>query len=226
MSTVADLISSIKIKIDQEGTSGFFSDSDLTALLNEGYRDLVRFTGVWEKDSDITATALIPSITLPPEFLSSRQMRWSYNQQIYPRTERELDYDYKGWMFQYGTPSDAVYVNWNEIWLHPTPSAAGTVKLRHTYFPTTDLTSSDTPSLPKMFIGLLEDYVCAFAFLIMKEYENSDEYFVKYFQGRQELKSRAQVGGMTPDTFDTQRPVDAFNYPLYDPNYRIRGGSV
>lgn len=225
MSTVAALLSEIKIRIDQEGTTGFFSDANVISILNEGYRDLVRYTEIWEKDTNVVTTALIPIVPLPSDFLSSRQIRWSYNQQLYPRTERELDYDYQKWLFQYGTPADVVYFNWNQVRIHPNATSAGTVKFRHTYYPTTDLTSTDSPNLPEMFVDALVDYVCANAFLIMKEYENATAQWEKYISTRQELKDRARPGQMTPDTIETQRPVDAFNYPLWDSNYRIRGGS-
>jgi hypothetical protein len=135
-----------------------------------------------------------------------------------------LDYDIKKWIFQTGTPENVVYFNWNQVRIYPNATSAGTVKFRHTYYPTSDLTTTDTPNLPNMFQDALVNYACSNAFLVMKEYDNAILQWEEYQGIRNELKSRAQPGQMTPDTLETQRPIDVYNYPLWDRNYRTHGG--
>jgi hypothetical protein len=74
------------------------------------------------------------------------------------------------------------------------------------------------------FSDALVDYVAAHCFWIMKEYENGVRMWADYMKIRQDLKRRSKQEQMTPDTFDNQRPVDVFNYPLWDQGYRNRGG--
>ncbi|MHC4951672.1 MAG: phage adaptor protein [Planctomycetota bacterium] len=223
--TAQELINEALVKIDQDGSNGFFSNADLLSILNEGYRDLVRFTEALEKDTETTTTALEAVVSLPSDFLESRQMRWSYNRQLYVRTEREMDWDVQNWLEEVGRPDNAIYFNWNRIRLTPLPTSAGTVRFRHAYWPSTALTATDEPALPDVFSDALVDYVAAHCFWIMKEYENGVRMWADYMKIRQDLKRRSKQEQMTPDTFDNQRPVDVFNYPLWDQGYRNRGGA-
>jgi hypothetical protein len=70
--TAQELINEALVKIDQDGSNGFFSNADLLSILNEGYRDLVRFTEALEKDTETTTTALEAVVSLPSDFLSGK----------------------------------------------------------------------------------------------------------------------------------------------------------
>ena len=219
--TAADLVAEVKIRIDQDGDAGFFSDADLLSLLNEGYRDLARFSEALEKDTEVTLEALDSLVSIPEDFIEARQTRWSYNRQLYPRTEREMDWDVDNWMFETGVPDNNIYFNWNRMRLTPIPESAGTVRFRYTYVPE-DMTSTDEPLFPDVFSSSLTDYAAAHCFAIMKEYENALEVWQEYVAVRQNLKRRSKQEQMTPDTMTSQRPVTVFNYPLWDQNYRSR----
>ena len=225
MSTAQQLIDEVKIRIDQDGDSGFFSDSDLLSILNEGYRDLCRYTEILEKDTEVTLSSLESLVSIPADFLESRQIRWSYNRQLYVRTEREMDWDIQGWNAEVGRPDNAIYFNWDVLRLSPIPSSAGTVRFRHSYVPSSDLGATDSPAIPNVFEECLIDYMCAHAFVIMKEYDNAVRFTAEWKTTREDCKRRARQGQMTPDTMETQRPVDVFNYPLWDQGYRNRGGT-
>jgi len=222
--TVAEIVAEVKVRIDQDGDAGFFSDADLISLTNEAYRDITRFCESLEKDSTTSVGSYDSLQSIPADFLESRQMRWSTNRQLYVRSEREMDWDINNWMFETGTPDNAIYFNWNQIRLSPIPQSAGTLRFRYAYVPSTDLTSTDEPSLPDVFASILVDYVCAHGFAIMKEYENAERKWGDYLVRRQDLKRRSKQDQMTPDTMDNQRPVDVFNYPLWDQGYRNRAG--
>ena len=221
--TAQQVIDEAKIKLQQDGDSGFLTDAEYLEFVNEGYRDLTRYTEALERDTSTVAASWQSVISVPTDFLESRQIRWMPTRQLYVKNEREMDWDIQGWLVEVGTPDNAIYFNWDQIRLYPIPESAGTVRFRHTYIPP-DLGLTDEPLLLDVFVDTLVFYVCANVTMVAKEYMNSEMFWKRYLEHRQELKRRSKQDQMTPDIFDNQRPVDVFNYPLWDQQYRNRWG--
>lgn len=209
--TVADILAQVKTDIDQGTDSGRFSDADLLNLLNEGYRDFCNETGIRVKVEETILNQYDSLLSLDDDFVESIQIRVKDTQQIFPTSERKLDYDSADWRFEVGTPDRCVYFDTNVIRMVPILSAAATIEHRHSYIPT-DLTSTDTPDFAKVYHDAMVDYVDSQCFLVLREYENAGRAWASYLKRRDKAKAQAKPGQRTPDTFVTQRPMTVFNY--------------
>lgn len=208
---ISEIITQVKADIQQTGTEGF-SDSELLTMCIEADVDFSRFTESVEKTSTATVAANTSLVSLPTDYLENRQVRWSYNKLLYAKTERQMSYSDKTWVNQINTvPTDYVYWDYGAIRLHPIPSSAGTVTFRHAYV-RSSLTTTDTPSAPKMWHGAIIDFVTAECFYIMREYENGDRAWTEYINKRSKAKNQFTIGQRTPDTLQTMRQQSNFNW--------------
>jgi len=219
---VVEILTEVKSDIRQTGEGGF-TDTQLLALLNEGYVDFCRFTECREKSTEIVTEALHGSFETPSDFLESRQYRWSYNRQIFPRAEVTLDDDDSNeWEFRVADqPDSVVYFNWKNNRLYPIPSSAGTVLMRHAFIPD-DLTLADTPDIPKVYHDALVDYVDSECLFIMRDFTSAADARKSYDKRRLKARSQSNQGQRTPNTLVSQRPVTVFNYKSWDYRYRKR----
>ena len=216
---VQEIIDSAKRDIGQDG--GGFTDEKLLDMANEGLTDFCRYTEMLEKSTDTTVAALDGVLNIPSDFLESRQMRWSYNKQVYPKSERVLDYGQRDWIFEVGSPAFSVYFNYDQLRLKPINDSAGTVKYRHAYIPGT-MQLSSTPPIPTVWHDAIIDFIAANCSLILKEYENATMRLNEYLKKRRKAKQQSRDGQRTPDTMLTMRTVNVFNYPLWDQGYRTK----
>lgn len=198
---------------------GRFTDDQILALLNEGYTDWCRYTEMLHKSSTFALPQYNSLVSVPSDYVSMRQVRWSYNRELYIRTERELDYRETGWPFQVGTPESVVFYNYNVLRTKPIATAAGTVTFRYTYAPT-DFTLTTEPAIPKIYHIWLAEFACAQSYYLWRDYENGAAAMGRYMEARK--KARGQAQEKTPDTLTSQRPVTAFNYNRWDYGYRSR----
>ena len=213
--TFQEIIDQAKIDIGQDGTSGL-TDTELMAFALEGDIDFCRFTQANQKLSTAPVTAYQSFVSLPVDFLEGRQTRWSSNLLMYPKTQRQIYYDSREWVYQVSAkPINIIYWNYNNVRLFPIPSAAGTVSFRHAYIRTT-ATLTDEPMAPKMWHGAITDFVCSEAFYAMREYENADANYGIYVAKRAKARPQFTDGQMTPDTLGAMRPKTNFNWQLWN----------
>lgn len=217
--TAQELINQAKIEVDQPASEGALTDAQWLTLFNEGYIDFCRHTEILEKSTTATVSALLSLYSLPSDFLDSREFRWSYNRQLYPRHEKKLDYDNKTWEFEVGTPEALAYFNYNAIRLKPIPSAAGTLTFRYAYVPTA-ITLTDTPQIIAMLQHAMKDYMVAMAQLLFRQIEDGVSRYKIYLETRSKAKEQSRNYQKTPDTLFSQKPVTVFNYPFWDARYR------
>ena len=210
------------LDVIQQGTSGRFTPAQILGFVNEGYVDFCRNTEMLEKSTTTSLGALESLVSIPSDFLDARQYRVSYNQELYPRTERDLDYlQNTGWIFEVGTPEQVVYYNYNVLRTKPISSAAATVTHRYAYIPE-DITLTTEPQTPPVYHTCLADFASTQCFMIMREFKNGAFYYLKYKNQREKAKAQSRVGQQTPDTLTSQRPVTVFNYNRWDWGYRVR----
>lgn len=196
-----------------------FSDATMLSFVNEGYVDFCRATQILEKTTLKTISSLDSYVELPTDFLESRQVRWSYDRQIFPGSERKLDYNQRDWVFEVGTPEAMVYRNYNTVRLKPISSAAGTVMFRHSYIPS-DVTTGSEPSFVGMFHDALANFAVAEALRVSRKYEEADKFWGAYVADREKAKTYARQYQRTPDIFVGQRPTTVFNWPYWDSRFR------
>lgn len=219
--TALEIINQILVEIDQRNTPGTFSQAQMLDIVNEGYFDFCWNTEIKEKTVQQTVSSLEAVRSLPSDFIESRQFRWSSNIQLYPKTERDLDYNKTGWVGDVGTPENVVYFNYNTVRLHPIPSAAGTITHRYSYLPA-ELGINDTPQIMSVYHDALADYGKAQCFWILKKKANAKKYYEAYLMARDKGEAQSRNLQRTPDIMTSQRNVTVFNYPYWDTGYRIR----
>ena len=216
--TGSEIVNRIR-EITLNPSPGRFTDAQILSMVNEGYTDFCRFTEMNHKSS----TQVLPQYTalasIPDDYVDMRQVRLSYNRELYVRSERELDYQEMGWPTQVGSPETAVFYNYNMLRTKPIVSAASTITYRYCYIPTA-ITLTTEPNIPLVYHPALVDYASAQSFYIWRDYNNGALYWAKYVKDREQGKSEAQT--KTPDTFTSQRPVTQFNYNRWDYGYRNR----
>lgn len=217
--TAQEIIDQAKTEFDQQNSEGALTDAQWLTLLNEGYTDFCRYTEIKEKSSTTSVSALSSLYSLPSDFLDSRQFRWSYNRQLYPKHQKKLDYDNSGWIFEVGTPENIAYYNYNAIRLKPIPSAAGTITFRYAYIPEA-LSLSTELDIPQTFQDAMFYWLVANAQLMFRQIELGMERFKTYMELRSKARAQARQYQRTPDTLFSQHPVTVFNYPLFDQRYR------
>jgi hypothetical protein len=209
--TATEIIDRVKSDIQQVGLTGFYTDAQFLALLNEGLHDFTRRV----EPRETTVTQAVASyqirIELPSNFLEMRQVRWGANTQLIPYSERQLDEEQDGWISRVDTePIKYTQVSWNVIRIYPIPSAAGTLTLRYAR-ELPELTLTDEPDLPQVWHEAMIYYTEAMAFYGMREYANAAEAWGEYLRRSASAKAKAHVGSRTSDTFVTQRPMDVLN---------------
>lgn len=219
--TASEILTQVKSDLDQQGSTGAFSDAQLLVILNEGYTDFCRYTEVRGKTSTTTVAALDHTVSLPSDHLETRQIRWSYNRHLYPKSERVLDYGQRDWVFEVGTPESTCYYNYNKLRLKPITDSAGTVTFKYAYIPSS-LTTSDSPDIPAHFQSCLVNFVNAICFLTLKEKENAGRHWGIYLKAREKAKTQFRDVQRTPDTMISSHPVDIYNYQLWDEGARTK----
>lgn len=206
-----------RAKTETGQSSGGLTDAKLLTILNEGITDFIRFTKCRYKQSSVQQTAYESSVSLPTDYLQTIQFRWGVKRQLYPKSERTLDYKDGQWIFQVGTPENVIFWNYNEVRLKPIPSAAATFVHRYHFIPS-DITLSEEPDVPETWHDAFIEWLKSQMYLIFREYQNFDDSWAMYVQQR--LKAKAQSKTGTPDTLQTQIPVTTFNYPYWDQGFR------
>lgn len=219
--TGQELVDAVKDNVQQDGV-GPFTDAQILDIVNEGYVDFYRYVRPTHTQTTLAAASYQSMFTLPSNFTVSTQYRWGSQYQVFPKPERQLDYDQRDWKFKVGpTPENLVYWKWNCVRVTPVPSAAGTFMIR--YFPMpTALTLSGTPVLQKMWHNALEHFATAQVFFIYREFDQANWWWGKYLEGRKQARSSSGFGRRTQDTLVSQSPVTIFDYQNWDPSYRMR----
>lgn len=207
--TVQEIVNRINSDLDM---SEVFSDVELAGIVLEGLVDVCMETECLTKSDTSTVTALEPLIGLPSDHLRTVQFRWSYNQQLHTRTFDVLDEEEDDWVFEVSTPENVLYTNYDNIRLHPNPSAAGTVTHRYAYYPTA-IQLSDEPEIQNVFHQALVDYGVHACALILREYELAGERWTKYKASRDRIKASST---QKPKVMVTVRPVTTWNYSKWD----------
>jgi hypothetical protein len=224
--TGQEIVDSVKRDIGQPTSTGFFTDQDILDIVNEGYIDFCRFTEILEAQTTQQVTAYQSLYSVPADFIESRQFRWSYNRQLFPYSERKLDYNQKGWQLEFQSYSDNLtYYNWGTFRLRPIPTVAGTITHRYSRFPTTNISLTTSPEFISIYHDALVTFSVAECFYVLRNYMAADEAWADYLRIRQDAKSQVRQYTRSPDTMLSQRHVTVFNYPYYDQRFRSRGGN-
>ena len=249
--TPREILGLVRIEVgDPEGDR--FTDDYLIDFLNFIHDDFCRFTEILQISEDISWGSLFPTATVGKDVIvldpfdytpihiqnvfvtrendeSTGALLNETRSQVYPKSERNLDYMRDDWRWEYGRPEH--YIVWTKSFglrIHPIPIRTTRINVNYTFIdndvtlgPGGDESADGAFLSPAMFHRVFVYGVSALCFFMMKEYDNLAKSWGKYVAGRQEAFAQIQ-SRRSPDIMYSQRPVDVFNYPLWDEGYRTK----
>lgn len=223
--TVQEILDSVRIDI-QDTNSDRYTDAKLIEKLNEIYADFCAYTEIRVMVLE-NYWNLFPSDTWFPldfgieDYLLGKQIWFDQEgtrTQIFPKNQRDLDYERDGWVFEVGRPRYVVKHTYSSARLVPMPSTVATISIRFSYIPDKLSSLAGSPNFQLVHHDALVEGVDALCFAEMRDYANMKYHWQLYVAGRQ--RAKAQISAKTPDRFLSQKPVDIFNYENWDPTLR------
>ena len=189
----------VRLRIKDVGVSGSrqrFTDAQLNDLINQTHRDVVNFTWVIKKSTDIESSVDTQSYALPTDYITSDRVQFR-QKNIDETTTEALDgkFNNGSWRTSTGYPKNYYYEETDPgyIYLYPYPSSSastGTITVEYVAQADTLSSDSDDPFngyvTLQQYADLLIYEPCYKVFLIEGEGEKALEYR-RYYESRLEL---------------------------------------
>lgn len=224
--TYATLITNLRVRIDEVGVSGFWTDAELLRYLVEGARDVTRKAECNRATANVSFTAGTFEMTGPTDAVRLHRCEWNTtgDTRRIPLSYQDFDNLDAVWYTQQATGQGEP--RWWTTWgmpptltlkVYPVPSLAGTVKVYYYQLAPITTTAADNVPLPGGWEDVLLDHACYKA--MMKDRDSRWQQYKQLYD--ENLASLVDTSAKFADTVGMIASPGGIGVPawLYDPNY-------